>query len=120
MKPTISSNWKKLKKSIAPKVSKKTVQKEQVTKEEDTGDDTRGRDLRILDCVLQQQEDEQNSFSLDEEEEEEEKSSKRRISKPNDKVGKFIGIDCEMVGVGSNGDISVLARYRNFTLILFL
>lgn len=133
---SISSNWKKLrkvfminqtlpKKQPAPVVVEPVV--ETVVEEEELANDasTTERDLSILESILSKP---LNSLPSDDESEDQKVSKKHKreiIDKTRSitiqstdtvksnfltRIGKFLAIDCEMVGVGPLGVTSVLAR----------
>ena len=53
----------------------------------------------------------------DEEDEEDEKSASKKLNQKNaGKLGKYVAIDCEMVGCGSGGLTSMLARFVSASL----
>ncbi|KAJ3320631.1 3'-5' exonuclease [Boothiomyces sp. JEL0866] len=126
----LSSNWKKLQAAKIVKPKARDAAKNQVVKKvaqhlngalEDSVD-TKKRDLEILNSVL---EDGVRGLPSDDDDSDNEKSIKQSksekkilaeearintIHRKDAKIGKYVAIDCEMVGVGPNGSTSVLAR----------
>lgn len=102
------SNWKKLSATFKPKGIKVPHLHSKIS------EGRTGRSSQILEDVLN--EDSKTISSEDEEVHDKsgERQAKRRKLEEETgevKIGKYIGIDCEMVGVGSGGLTSVLARY---------
>lgn len=116
----ISSNWKRLSRHIPSKkhtrIAKTVAIPTVVAKTEpavELPEDavTTSRDLDILSSLLNSHSALNAPPSDDEEEvEKETKEKKTFIPTPDDKIGKYLALDCEMVGTGLEGKQSVLAR----------
>jgi RNA exonuclease 4 len=127
-----SSNWKKLSSKISKKSTNKSLLKSKLTasakdavvaavkvdQELSNEASTAERDLSILDQIMLN-----NTLTAPSDDEydipvavegqppvKQKKQTKQHIAKQDDKLGKYVAIDCEMVGAGAEGKTSILAR----------
>jgi hypothetical protein len=106
----VSTNWKKFKsknKILNEPPAAIIIETKGSPETERPDEDTTSRDLNIIEQILL---DKTPNTRWKEEEEGEEEVLPRKKIRQDSKVGKFIGMDCEMVGVAPAGLTSVLAR----------